>query len=105
MPGWIRKLGVLYSSCVSGAIPKADYLAGLRKAGLVGVGVKDRLVYERDQLAAFVQSELLDGTTGCCCSAPGPGSISREKLESVLDALAGKVASVRVVGRKPRAAK
>ena len=94
MPDWMREENLLYSACISGAIPEADYLAGLREAGLVDVAVRDRLVYDAAQLTG-----LLDSTTGggCCC---GSEALPKEKLEQVTQALAGKVASIRVVGRK-----
>jgi arsenite methyltransferase len=95
MPDWIQAEGLLYSACISGAIPEAEYLAGLSEAGLVEVAVRDRLTYDASQLTG-----LLDSTAGgaCCC---GPETLSKEQLERVTQALAGKVASIRVVGRKP----
>ena len=95
MPGWMQEENLLYSACISGAIPEASYLAGLREAGLVDVAVRDRLVYDAAQLTG-----LLDSTTGggCCC---GSEALPKEKLAKVTEALAGKVASIRVVGRKP----
>ncbi len=98
MPAWVREIGVLYSACVAGAIPEAEYLAGLRSAGLVDVAVKDRLVYDRDQVEGLLGSELLDGATSC---RSGPEPLPRERFEAVVQALAGKVASVRVTGRQP----
>jgi arsenite methyltransferase len=95
MPGWIREIGILYSSCVAGAIPEREYLDGLRAAGLADVAVKDRLVYESSQLVALVDSEL-EGS--CCCGSAGQ---PKDQIKRVIDALAGKVASIRVVGRKP----
>ncbi|MCK9459396.1 MAG: arsenite methyltransferase [Proteobacteria bacterium] len=94
MPGWMKEENLLYSACISGAIPEASYLAGLREAGLVDVAVRDRLVYDAAQLTG-----LLDSTTGggCCC---GEGALPKEKLAKVTAALAGKVASIRVTGRK-----
>jgi arsenite methyltransferase len=92
MPDWIKAEGVLYSACISGAIPEAEYLAGLRDAGLVDVAVRDSLTYDASQLAG-----LLGSDSGCCGSEPLP----KDQLERVTQALAGKVASIRVVGRKP----
>jgi len=96
MPAWMKEENLLYSACISGAVPEAEYLAGLREAGLVDVAVRDRLVYDAGQLAG-----LLDSTTGggCCC---GSGSLPKEKLGQITQALAGKVASIRVTGRKPK---
>lgn len=95
MPEWVRELGLLYSACVAGAIPEESYLQGLREAGLTDVRVVDRLVYDQDQVRSLMQSELLDSGS-CCCGQ----SLPEELVSSVAEALNGKVASVRVVGRK-----
>lgn len=95
LPGWVRDLPPLHSACISGAIPEADYLAGLRAAGLVDVEVRDRLAYDAAQLAALIDSEL---TGSCCC---GSGGIPRGVVGRVAAALAGKVASIRVAGCRP----
>lgn len=98
LPTWVQELATLYTACVAGAIPEEQYLAGLRDAGLVDVSVRDRLVYSRDQLAA-----LLDATEegSCCC---GSDAVPPEEITRITDALAGRVASIRVVGRKPKEA-
>ncbi len=95
MPEWIKAEGMLYSACISGALPEGDYLAGLRDAGLAGVEVRDRLVYDDAQLAALLDSEA---GGGCCC---GSETLPKEKIRRVTETLAGKVASIRVVGQKP----
>jgi SAM-dependent methyltransferase len=97
LPAWVVDLGALYSACITGAIPEAAYLDGLRAAGLADVAVKDRLVYDRDQLGALLASDAAEGD-GACCGGTG---IPREKIAAAIDEIAGKVASVRVVGRKP----
>ncbi|AGW13159.1 methyltransferase domain-containing protein [Megalodesulfovibrio gigas] len=65
-----------YCACVGGAIPEAAYLQGLEAVGLVDVRVADRLVYDEPQLR---------------------GLLAREDVAGMV----GKVASVRVVARKP----
>jgi len=95
MPDWVMRLSLLYSACISGAIPEVEYLAGLRDAGLIDVAVRDRLVYGSSELTALLDSEL----SGSCCG--GSDSLPKEQVVRVADALAGKVASIRVVGRKP----
>jgi arsenite methyltransferase len=97
LPGWVVELGALYSACITGAIPEAEYLDGLRKAGLSDVAVNDRLVYDRGQLAALLVSDAAEGD-GACCGGTG---IPRERIDAAIDEIAGKVASVRVAGRKP----
>ncbi|QAZ69223.1 methyltransferase domain-containing protein [Solidesulfovibrio carbinolicus] len=77
-----------HAACVSGAISEAAYLAGLAGAGLVDVAAPERLVYSAEQLRALF------------------GEALSETLESLggvdfADVVAGKVASLRFVGRKP----
>ncbi len=95
MPDWILEQGLLYSACISGAIPEAAYLAGLRAAGLADVEVRDRLVYDAAALSAL----LGPAEANSCCS--GAATLPAAHLALVTSALAGKVASIRVVGRKP----
>ncbi|MDX9719800.1 MAG: arsenite methyltransferase [Myxococcota bacterium] len=96
MPEWIREDQLLYSACIAGAIPEQDYLEGLHQAGLTEVQVSERLSYDAQQL-----SGLLDSTAGgaCCC---GPTPLPSEQVERISAALAGRVASVRVTGSKPK---
>lgn len=97
LPQWIRQDMALYSSCVAGAISEAAYLEGLRAAGLTDVEVRDRLVYDADQIAAFVAPEVEGG----CCGGGAPGAI----LTRVAAELAGKVWSAKVYARKPGGSK
>lgn len=95
MPAWIEAEELLYVACIAGAIPEDDYLDGLRQAGLVEVAVRDRLTYDASQLAALLDTDA----AGCCCC--GSDALPRERIERITRALAGKVASIHVVGRKP----
>jgi arsenite methyltransferase len=95
MPPWITEVTMLYSACITGAIPEEQYLAGLKEAGLVDVAVRDRLTYDQDQLGGLLGAEA---GASCCC---GSGGIPKVALLRMVKELAGKVSSVRVVGRKP----
>ncbi len=97
LPAWLKDLAALYTACISGAIPESEYLAGLREAGLVDVAVRDRLVYDQIQLSVLLDSDAACGASSCCGSAAMP----KEKVVEAINVLAGKVASIRVVGRKP----
>jgi len=88
------KTELLYSACIAGAISEAEYLAGLREAGLVDLEVPNRLVYDALQLRG-----LLDPSAGAACCS-GSSGLTALQLEDVCTALAGKVASLRFVGRK-----
>jgi arsenite methyltransferase len=95
IPAWILEYGALYSSCISGAVSEAEYLDGLRKAGLEEVSVVARVVYDRDSLGPLLGSEL--SGTSCC----GSDSVPADRLEEVAAALEGRIASIKAVGRKP----
>ncbi len=85
----------LYSSCLAGAIGEQAYLEGLRKAGMVDVEVRDRLIYGVAELEAFIGSELQEGESDCSCGA-------RDDLaKGWAPRLQGRVASVKVFARKP----
>jgi len=93
LPVWVRDSSALYSSCISGAISEAAYIQGMLSAGLSDVKVIDRMVYDSMALLALVDSELV----GCsCCSS----SANSAEASLIADALGGKVASIRVTGRK-----
>jgi SAM-dependent methyltransferase len=94
----VRAMSVMYSACIGGAIPEADYVAGLRNAGLVDVAVADRLVYSAAQLSSVLGS--VDGAP--CCG--GSAAFPVDRLEKVLASVEGNIASLRFVGRKPDAA-
>ena len=97
LPEEIRSIPAAYSSCISGAISEAYYLAGLRSAGLEDVSVRDRLVYDAAQLASFATS----ATEGVCrCGSQLP-----DELVAVVDryarGLEGQVWSAKVYARRP----
>ncbi|MCZ6596827.1 MAG: methyltransferase type 11, partial [Planctomycetota bacterium] len=89
LPQPIREHAAAYAACVAGAVSEDEYLGGLRTAGLEDVRITERQVYAVDQIRGIVAGDLdwagLDPAT----------------LDSELDALEGKVASVRVTGRRP----
>lgn len=98
LPGWAREIEAVYNSCIGGAISEAEYLDGLRAAGLTDIEVRHRLVYDAEQLNALVASEVPEAQAqggGCCGVQLAPELIERGARE-----LAGKVASVSVYARK-----
>jgi len=88
LPEALRRSAEAYSACIGGAISEAEYLAGLEAAGLAGVGVTERLVYEADQLKAIVASDL------------EAFDVPPDLLEAGVAAAAGKVWSAKFTGRK-----
>ena len=84
LPESIRGDMSAWSSCVSGAMPEADYLAEMERAGFEGTEVVERTVYTH---------ELMESYLSCDCCAGG----------KVGDAdLSGIIASSKVVALKPR---
>jgi len=94
LPRSLRENKALYSSCVAGAISEPEYLEGLRSSGLTDVEVRERIVYDRSQLAAFAKSELAE--VNSCCG----GSLIAEDLAHTARSLVGKVWSAKFYGRK-----
>jgi hypothetical protein len=72
--------------CCGGAISETAYLDGLRAAGLTDVRVVDRLVYEPRQVVEMVANDFPD--------------IDRPLIDRALPFVEGKVASIRVTGRR-----
>jgi arsenite methyltransferase len=95
-PDELRDLAALRSACIAGAVGEAEYLGGLREAGLEAVAVADRFTYDGPQIAAILASEL-------DLAEELQADLGERKLEEVCESLAGKVHSVRVHARKPKA--
>lgn len=98
LPGWVLAIEEMYSNCVAGAIGEEEYVAGLKAAGLVNVEVMSRVVYDRDQLAGLIKSELPE-SSACC------GPTAAKGLTGLANALAGELAgrvwSANVYAEKP----
>ncbi len=91
LPEWVVASASLHASCVAGALPEADYIGGLRAAGLIDVEVRSRIVYDAGQICSLAGAEL-----GQEIAAEGGVT-----LENAVQSLAGKVASITVFARKP----
>jgi N-acetylglutamate synthase-like GNAT family acetyltransferase/SAM-dependent methyltransferase len=90
LPEAIRQSRDAWTGCLAGAISEADYVAGLEAAGLRGVCVTSRIVYEASQLKGLFGSS--------CC---GVADVDHD-IEALADAAAGKIWSARFVGVKPQ---
>lgn len=102
-PDELRADAQLYAACIAGAVSEAEYLAGLREAGLIDVEVRERLVYDGAQLAAMFG---LEGSGSCCgssssCCGSSEAASEASSLSPLAQRLAGKVWSARVAARKP----
>jgi ubiquinone/menaquinone biosynthesis C-methylase UbiE len=88
LPDWLREHEAAYAACVAGAIPEDEYLGGLREAGLTAVEVTERLVYDEAQIRAMIANDLESF------------GLDEDLLKRGLAEVEGKVASVKVVGRR-----
>ncbi|MBI4357238.1 MAG: arsenite methyltransferase [Gammaproteobacteria bacterium] len=104
LPEEIKNNRALLSSCMAGAISEKDYIAGLKAAGLVDIKVKNRLIYDTNQLKEFIGSELKETREDCCCTHDGSDSRG-ESLTELADKwahkLARKVWSIKITAKKP----
>ena len=89
LPDWIRKSVTAYSACIAGAISEEEYLEGLRSRGLIDVEVKERLVYEADQIRSMVEADF--GSLG----------LDEAMFNAGVAQVAGKIWSAKITGRKP----
>jgi len=90
LPEWILGDKAAYAACIAGAISETDYIAGLEAAGLTDVSIEETITYTAEQVKGMVDSDL---------SAFG---LNTEMLEGNFEEIAGKVKSIKVVGRKPQ---
>ena len=88
LPETIRRHAAAHSACIAGALSEEEYVTGLRAAGLEDVTVGERLVYDASQLRSLVESDLRDVGE------------EDEELLAACEAVAGRVWSARVSGRK-----
>lgn len=102
LPEWVEHDPRLYSACVAGAISEEEYVQGLRDAGLTDVQVTGRLVYDSEQIQAFVTSEPVDDVGDACACGCG-GSADAPLAEDISEDVTGRVWSARIEARKPLA--
>ncbi len=93
-PDFLRSLPALHGSCIAGAISEKEYKEGLAAAGLAGVEARSRQEYDCAAIARLVVSEEV---SGCGCG----GGLSKELVESFLEANRVVAASVGFFARKP----
>jgi arsenite methyltransferase len=98
LPDWVRENTDLYNACVAGAISEEEYAAGLGRAGLEAVEVKERLVYDPAQIEQIANKAMQAGAESlCCCGGSTPEDLVSKAAESV----AGKIWSAKFYARKP----
>jgi N-acetylglutamate synthase-like GNAT family acetyltransferase/SAM-dependent methyltransferase len=89
LPTAIRESQDAWTGCLAGAISEAEYIQGLKAAGLRGVRASSRLVYEAGQLQG------LFGDSAC---GPTPGSCG--DIGALARSAAGKIWSAKFEGVK-----
>jgi SAM-dependent methyltransferase len=104
LPEWIEHDRRLYSACIAGAISEEQYVQGLREAGLTDVQVADRVIYDSEQVIAFVKSELAEDVgESCGCACGCGGSADAPLAEDISVDVTGRIWSARFEARKPSA--
>ncbi|NUM56690.1 MAG: arsenite methyltransferase [Candidatus Hydrogenedentes bacterium] len=98
LPWWARKSMSLYASCIGGAISEEAYIAGLRQAGLTNVEVKERLVYDRDQIDMFIADMLPKFLGPTACVLQG---LVQPILSRIGARIAGNIWSAKFAAAKP----
>lgn len=93
LPEPVRQSRDAWTGCLAGAISEAAYVAGLEAAGLRGVRVTARIVYDASQLKGSFAST--------CC---GAGDVAGGDVAALAEATAGKIWSARFEGVKPQPA-
>ncbi len=96
LPSWVHHHKDFYNSCVAGALSEAEYIDGLRCAGLEEVEVRERIVYDVEQLKALLQSDLADADPGV---EDWVASLDGETLGGMIESIAGKIWSAMVYAR------
>ena len=90
LPPWLRQSSEAYAACIAGAIPEAEYVSGLKRAGLTDISVDHRLVYSASQIRGLVEHDLKSF------------GLDAGALGEVFEEVEGKVWSAYFSGSKPR---
>ena len=85
----IRDNLMAWVGCISGAVEEEEYLGLARTAGFVDIKIVDKMTYTRETL-----DTLANDACGC-------GASERTVDEAVVDAYAGRVASIKLYAKKP----
>ena len=86
---------------VAGATSEAEYLDGLRQAGLADIEVRDRVIYDASLIRGLVQSELADADSSIAALMD---SIGPRQATELIQQMEGKVASISIYARRPTSA-
>jgi N-acetylglutamate synthase-like GNAT family acetyltransferase/SAM-dependent methyltransferase len=93
LPEAIRRSRDAWTGCLAGAIGEADYVKGLKEAGLRDLRVTSRIVYEASQLRGLFANS--------CCGISAEAGLDATALA---EAAAGKIWSARFEGVRPHPA-
>ena len=96
MPDLVRRLDA--RSPERRLLSEEDYLQGLSDASLIDVNVTDRIIYDVDQLRAFMSSELPADESACSCSCANTNEILARGFARELQ---GKIWSAHFAATKP----
>lgn len=100
LPQALRDNRFLYNGCVAGAISESQYVAGLKTAGLEDVTVKQRVLYDSQQIESAIEDELdaVHRESDHCCGPKGC-----VESHDVAESLVGGIWSCQFYAHKPAA--
>jgi len=98
LPEALRNNEFLYSGCVAGAISESQYVAGLKAAGLADVTVKQRVLYDSQQIESAIEDEFdaVQQDSDHCCGPKGC-----VESHDVAESIVGGIWSCQFSARKP----
>ncbi len=101
LPQALRDNQFLYNGCVAGAISESQYVAGLKAAGLEDVTVKQRVLYDSQQIESAIDAELdvVQKESDHCCGPKGC-----VESHDVAESLVGGIWSCQFSAQKPQSA-
>ena len=101
LPEWVSLHADLYAACISSALSRGEYLRIAEETGLRDVRIIDTLEYDAAAIRHLMREELpmaLD-------ELAGRFGLSREEmLDKAVADLEGKIASIKLWGKKPEVA-
>ncbi|WP_439527538.1 hypothetical protein [Pannonibacter sp.] len=98
LPSWLSCHADLHAACITGATYEAHCLALAAAAGLSGVYVVERLVYDAEALGALIRSELPGALRALAVGLGVEPDLALVRF--VADTL-GEIATVKVTGLRP----
>lgn len=98
LPTWLSAHADLYAACVGGAVDQAAYLDHAAQAGLMDLRIVGEMRYDAPSVRALAAQEL---PVAVDAMAERLGLTREALLDQAAEAMAEKVRSIKLAGRKP----